>query len=155
MNDILGLDKNKTKEIADKLNVLLSNYSVFYQNTRGSHWNIKGGEFFELHEKFEELYDDLAEKIDAIAERIATLGHIPSHSFSGYLKITTIKESGIIEDGEEAVREILNSFKVIFKLQRELLDLSDDAKDEATNALMSDFISAQEIQVWMYNAFLS
>ena len=49
----IGLDNEKTKKLADNLNTLLANYSVFYQNTRGFHWNIKGDSFFELHEKFE------------------------------------------------------------------------------------------------------
>ena len=57
-------NSDKTKKLADKLNILLANYSVFYQNTRGFHWNIKGDTFFELHVKFEELYDDLVIKID-------------------------------------------------------------------------------------------
>lgn len=39
--DRIGLDSNKTKKLAEKLNDLLANYSVFYQNTRGYHWNIK------------------------------------------------------------------------------------------------------------------
>ena len=60
----IGLDKSKSKELAQKLNILLANYSIFYQNTRGYHWNIKGQKFFELHLKFEELYTDLLLKID-------------------------------------------------------------------------------------------
>ena len=39
-------------------------------------------------------------------------------------------------------------------MQRELLTLSADANDEGTNALMSDYIRAQEKLVWMYSAFL-
>ncbi len=42
---IIGLKEADCKKIAEKLNVLLANYSVFYQNTRGSHWNIKGDQF--------------------------------------------------------------------------------------------------------------
>ena len=45
----IGLDKTKAKHLAEKLNELLSNYSIFYQNARGYHWNIKGDKFFELH----------------------------------------------------------------------------------------------------------
>lgn len=71
----IGLDKNAAKELAIKLNELLANYSIFYQNTRGFHWNIKGQKFFELHLKFEELYNDLLLKIDEVAERILTLGY--------------------------------------------------------------------------------
>ena len=55
----IGLDKEKSKSLADQLNDLLANYSIFYQNTRGYHWNIQGEKFFELHLKFEELYNSL------------------------------------------------------------------------------------------------
>ena len=51
----IGLDKEKSKILADGLNNLLADYMMFYQNTRGLHWNIKGEKFFELHMKFEEL----------------------------------------------------------------------------------------------------
>jgi starvation-inducible DNA-binding protein len=66
----IGLDPDQSKELAQKLNQLLANYSIFYQNTRGFHWNIKGQNFFELHLKFEELYNDLLLKIDEIAEEM-------------------------------------------------------------------------------------
>jgi starvation-inducible DNA-binding protein len=151
----IGLDSSKVEEISKKLNNLLSNYSIFYQNLRGYHWNIKGQEFFELHTKFEELYDDIFVKIDEVAERILTLGHTPSHCYSDYLKNSEIKESGLVADGKLAVESILFSFKIIIKLQREILSLSGDADDEGTNAKMSDYIREQEKLVWMYSSFLN
>ena len=150
----IGLNEAKTKELAQKLNVLLANYSIFYQNTRGLHWNIKGEKFFELHLKFEELYNDLLLKIDEVAERILTLGYTPEHNYSKYANHSAIKESEKISDGTEAVRLILDAFKSVIILQREILALSADADDEGTNALMSDYIRFQEKQVWMYSAFL-
>jgi starvation-inducible DNA-binding protein len=42
----IGLENSQVKELIDKLNDLLANYQVFYQNTRGFHWNIKGHKFF-------------------------------------------------------------------------------------------------------------
>ena len=151
----IGLDQKKSAKLAEKLNELLSNYSVFYQNTRGYHWNIKGEKFFELHLKFEELYNDLFLKIDEVAERILTLEHTPEHNYSGYRKISSIKESNDVSNGMKAVADILQSFKIIISLQRELLVLSAEAGDEGTNALMSDYIRMQEKLVWMYSAFLN
>lgn len=150
----IGLDIKKSKKLAEKLNDLLANYSIFYQNTRGYHWNIKGDKFFELHLKFEELYNDLLLKIDEVAERILTLGYNPNHNYSDYRKVAEVKESRQVSDGKKAVKNILDSFATIIGLQRELLDLSDDANDEGTNALMSDYIREQEKLVWMYSAFL-
>lgn len=151
----IGLDANKAKKLADKLNELLANYSIFYQNTRGYHWNIKGDKFFELHVKFEELYTDLLLKIDEVAERIRTLGHVPTHAYTDYISISTIKESKQVSDGLKAVAGILESFKILISLQRELLSMSAETGDEGTNALMSDYIRAEEKLVWMYSAFLA
>lgn len=150
----IGLDKDKSEKLAKKLNKLLANYSIFYQNTRGFHWNIKGEKFFELHVKFEELYNDLLLKVDEVAERILTLGYTPEHNYSAYTKTSTITESPKITDGIKAVEYILESFKTVILLQREILALSGVANDEGTNALMSDYIRMQEKLVWMYSSFL-
>lgn len=149
-----GLDQAKAQELAQGLDDLLANYSVFYQNTRGYHWNIKGNKFFELHTKFEELYTDLFTKIDELAERILTLGHTPDHSFTSYVKKSEIVEKEDVSDGTKAVRDILAAFQVLLKKQRHLLHVSDEAGDEGTNALMSDYITEQEKLVWMYAAYL-
>lgn len=151
---IIGLEDKHSKTIAEKLNILLANYSVFYQNTRGAHWNIKGEQFFTLHPKFEELYDSLVLKIDEIAERILTLGATPHHNYSDYLKLSTIKESQEVSDATKCVEEILAAFKTLITLQREILELAGETGDEATNSQMGDYITEQEKEVWMYNAYL-
>lgn len=150
----IGLNVEKSAQLADKLNALLANYQLLYMNARGYHWNIKGEKFFELHLKFEELYTDLQVKIDEVAERILTLAHSPLHSYTDYLKRSSVKENINVSDGKVALQNILDSFEVIITLQREILDLSADANDEGTNALMSDYIREQEKLVWMYSAYL-
>ncbi len=151
----IGLDAKKSAELADLLNDLLANYSTFYQNVRGYHWNIKGEKFFELHLKFEELYNDLFIKIDEVAERILTLGHAPAHKFSSYLSSSQIAEQNEVEDGYRSVEDILSAFKILLTKQRRLLDFSSEINDEGTNAQMSDYIREQEKLVWMYTAFMA
>ncbi len=151
----IGLDMKGSKDLSQKLNELLANYSIFYQNTRGCHWNIKGEKFFELHLKFEELYNDILLKIDEVAERILTLGHSPEHNYSEYKKHSSIKESKHVSDGKEAVKGILDSFKTVISLQREIMATAQKLEDEGTSALMSDYIRAQEKMVWMYSSFMN
>ena len=150
----IGLDKEKTQNLIGDLGDLLANYSIFYQNIRGFHWKIKGNNFFELHLKFEELYNDLFIKIDDVAERILTLGGEPQHNFSKYLAKSDINEFGTEFDGEVAVEEILNSFKVLLTKQRTILETASEISDEGTTALMSDYIREQEKLVWMYSSYL-
>jgi len=153
-NNQIGLATDKASELADKLNTLLANYQLFYVNSRALHWNIKGEKFFELHQKFEELYLDSFEKVDEIAERILTLDHTPLHTFTDYLKVAKIKEAAHISGARESVQTVLNGYKTLLELEREILELSGDLNDEGTNALMSDYIREQEKSVWMYSAFL-
>src|SRR6478736_2597194 len=87
----IGLSKHEADNLAYELNVLLSNFQVYYQNLRGLHWNIRGKRFFDLHVKFEELYNDSQLKIDMIAERVLTLGGVPLHTFEDYMKENKLK----------------------------------------------------------------
>jgi starvation-inducible DNA-binding protein len=151
----IGIDNIKSQELASMLNELLANYQVFYTNVRGFHWNIRGEKFFELHVKFEELYDDLIIKIDEIAERILTLGHQPEYRYSEYIKVSEISEASQTEDGMKDVAHLIYSFSKLIKKQRAILDASDEADDEGTNSLMSDYIREQEKLVWMYTAYLN
>jgi starvation-inducible DNA-binding protein len=151
----IGLDRNQSVQLIEKLNTLLANYQVFYQNTRGFHWNIKGDKFFELHLKFEELYNDLQLKIDEIAERILTLGGTPMHSFKTYLENAQVKPVENESNGPTCVEHILDAFKVLIEQERVILKLSDDINDEGTNSLASDYIREKEKLVWMYSSFLS
>ncbi len=150
----IGLDENKSQALASKMNPLLAAYQIFYMNARGFHWNIKGDKFFELHAKFEELYTDLLVKIDEVAERILTLGVTPLHTFDDYNRESVVKTASNVSAGTEAVNLILDAFRKILVLEREILTLSAEAGDEGTNALMSDYIREKEKLVWMYSAYL-
>jgi starvation-inducible DNA-binding protein len=155
MNELnrIGLNTEKSNELAVLLNDLLADYSIFYQNVRGCHWNVQGDKFFELHIKFEELYNNLLLKIDDIAERILTLGFRPNYQFSHYLKAASIKESNEVVDGHKSVMQILESLQILLSKQRILLDKSTEINDIGTNTLMTDYITEQEKLVWMYSAY--
>lgn len=150
----IGLHESSASQLAERLNVLLSNYQLFYMNVRGYHWNVKGPNFFELHVKFEEFYTDLLAKVDEVAERILTLGHQPVHAYSDYFRLATIEEAKNVTDGEACVRGVLKGYQTLIELQRELLSMASDADDEGTAAQMSDYIREQEKTIWMLNAYL-
>ena len=155
MKNAIGIETHQADQLVEKLNDLLANYMVFYQNTRGLHWNIKGNKFFELHLKFEELYNNLLLKVDEVAERILTLGGVPVHTFDDYTRASSIMALKNVSQPAEAVKSLLDVFQILILKQRELLDLAAEANDEGTNALMSDYIREQEKMVWMYSAYIT
>ena len=152
---VLGLDKNKSIALVKELNTLLANFQIYYQNVRGLHWNIKGKNFFELHVKFEEFYTDSQLKVDLIAERILTLQGTPLHTFDDYIKAAKVPVGKNISKDVAAVELVIESLAELLKIEREILELSDNADDEGTNSMMSDFIAEQEKTIWMLNAWLA
>ncbi|MCV6630890.1 MAG: DNA starvation/stationary phase protection protein [Flavobacteriaceae bacterium] len=151
----LGLAVDKVPTLINELNELLANYQIYYQNLRGVHWNIKGKMFFDLHAKFEEHYTDANMKVDEIAERILTLGGVPLHTFEAYTNAAKVPVGKNVSQDEEAVKLVVASISELLKIERNLLETSDDANDEGTNSLISDFITEHEKTLWMFKAWLN
>ena len=153
--DYIKLDAEKTAKNVACLQQLLADYQVFYANLRGYHWNVKGSGFFALHGKLEEWYDDAADKVDEIAERILTLGGVPENRPGEYLKKAGIPSVGNVSSSETVVTNVLNDLSRLIAQERELKTLADQAGDEGTSAMLSDYIRSQEKMTWMLTAFLS
>ncbi len=155
INELLGLKQQESTELVNELNTLLANYQLFYQNLRGFHWNVKGEKFFELHLKFEELYNDAVVKVDEIAERILTLGGTPMHAFTDYVSTAQIKTAKNVSNGNECMQLTLENMATIVRAEKAMLPLAQEADDEGTITLLTDYISQQEKTVWMLNSWLS
>lgn len=141
-------------KLIDKLNVLLSDYQIYYQNLRGFHWNIQGKHFFQLHEKFEELYLDTAAKVDEIAERILTIDGKPLHTFEDYVANSTISPKKDVHDGEAAVLGIKTDLDELIALQNEIKELAAESDDNATEDMMIGYNEQQQKTRWMMKAWL-
>ena len=152
--DFLGLDNAKVQPVAQALNQLLADYQVFYANLRGFHWNVRGKGFFTLHEAYEKLYNTVAEQVDEVAERILQLGERPENRYSEYLKVSNLKEDGFEREGRHALDRVLETFKTLIAQARAIIELANEANDDVTAALMSDYLKGQEKLIWMLLSFL-
>ncbi len=152
-NDI-GLEIKDSKVLAKKLNELLANYEIYYQNLRNFHWNVTGPNFFELHAKFEELYNAANLGVDEVAERILTLGIRPLSSYDEYIKNATIKEAKEVHDAKQMVEIVRDNLNTLLNLEREVLEIAAEQNDEGTVSMMSEYITGKEKVVWMLSAYL-
>ncbi|MDG3581851.1 Dps family protein [Galbibacter pacificus] len=149
----LDLDNGKTEKTVFELNVLLSDYHVYYQKLRNFHWNIFGKNFFDLHEKFEELYNDAKLKVDEIAERILTLRHQPVSNLSKYLEISNLKESSSDKTDIEMIEILLKDHGTILKQMRKVVKTAEAGDDEGTIDLIGAYIRELEKTSWMLDAW--
>ena len=58
------------------LNRQLADTFDLYSQTKQAHWNVKGINFFPLHELFDKLAEQVLDYVDLLAERATTLGGI-------------------------------------------------------------------------------
>lgn len=150
----LGFSALDTIEITQGLNQLLANYHIHYQKLRNFHWNVKGNDFFELHEKFEELYNQSREHIDEIAERIRVFGQTPMSTLAEYLDHAEIKEVKKELTGDEMVAEVLLDMRVLLTDMTEAVNVARENEDTGTEDMLTSYIKVLEKHHWMLSAWL-
>jgi starvation-inducible DNA-binding protein len=151
----LGWSTEETESITKVLNELLANYSVHYQKLRNYHWNVKGSDFFDLHERFEQQYNEARENIDEIAERIRVFGKTPMSTMAEYLATAEIKETGSDLPSDLMVREVLSDFLIMLEYLFAVVDVAVDLGDSGTEEMVKGFIHNIEKHHWMLTAFLA
>ena len=136
--------------ITEDLNLFLSNLNVFYRKLQNYHWNIKGEDFFNVHEKLEEYYNDLNEQIDEIAEHILIIDGQPLGTMSDYLEITQIKEAQNEKICSRKIFEaILKDYNILIENATKIKEDADNEKRYATSALMDEYLQDFSKKVWM------
>lgn len=151
----LGFSALDTIEITQGLNQLLANYSVHYQKLRNFHWNVKGNDFFRLHEKFEELYDEARGHIDDIAERIRVFGQMPMSTMGEYIENAEIKEIRKELPAREMVVEVLLDIRILLSDMHSVVHTAQESDDTGTEDMLTSYIQGLEKHHWMLSAWLN
>ncbi|MHA3825582.1 Dps family protein [Mycoplasma sp. BRA285] len=76
----------------NELITLQASLFLLQAKIKNFHWNLKGSDFFEIHEQLDKLYDDTAEQLDAVAEKLLMLGYNALGSYQEASKHSLIKE---------------------------------------------------------------
>lgn len=151
----LGWTTEEIANICAALNQLLANYSVHYQKLRNYHWNVKGNDFFDLHQEFESQYTEALKAIDEIAERIRIFQETPVSTLREYLDMSAIKETTPSINAELMVREILSDYTILLEDMFTIVDIAVNQRDSGTEKMVKDFIHTIEKRHWMLSAFLA
>lgn len=69
-----GLDEDTRRSVVIMLNQRLADASDLFSQTKHAHWNVKGSNFFQLHQLFDELAEIVEAHVDLLAERATALG---------------------------------------------------------------------------------
>jgi starvation-inducible DNA-binding protein len=143
-----------TQQITSELNGLLADYMVYYQKLRNYHWNVKGHEFFKLHEEFEMGYVAAAEWADSIAERILALGERPYSTMKSFLDNAHLDEDAESPHWRTMVQNLVGDIESLNKRSINIIETAENAHDRTTANLLDGIVDAQEERLWMFRTFL-
>ena len=144
-----------SKDLTNTLNQLVADMTVFYQKLRHYHWNVKGPEFFRLHEKFELIYTEVGDVIDELAERIVGLDGVPLHTLSSMLDTTSLKEDSENPEADVMVKRTVKDIKALVKELQAGIEESEGAVDRTTANLLDGIKDGLEAHLWMLKAWQS
>src|SRR5512143_168390 len=76
LNTRNDLPQESRQEMIQLLNEQLADLFDLFSQTKQAHWNVKGPNFYQLHELYDELAGRLLSHVDLVAERATALGGV-------------------------------------------------------------------------------
>jgi len=120
-----------------------------------AHWNVKGMDFYQLHELFDEMASELEEFIDLIAERVTALGGLAMGTARIAASESTLPEFPFdILEGKDHVTALADRYAPYARTIREAIDQTDDLGDADTADLYTEVSRAIDKRLWFLEAHL-
>ncbi|QDH93901.1 hypothetical protein SEA_EVY_33 [Streptomyces phage Evy] len=107
-----------------------------------SHWNLRGREFFFLHEKLDELYSDITEYADLIAERARANGWYLAPKVAYEMSGESVSYQQVVDGTVSSLRGLTHV------LQNAILNITDDL---ATQDVLIEVKRGVDKWLWMFN----
>ncbi len=121
-----------------------------------AHWNVKGLEFFQLHELFDEMAGEVEEYGDMVAERITALGAIAYGTARIAAEQSPLPEYPLgAVDGVEHVTALAERYALYAKHLREGIETTDAAGDADTADLYTEISRTIDKRLWFLEAHLT
>jgi starvation-inducible DNA-binding protein len=140
-------------ELIQQLNRTLSNIQVLYIKLHNYHWNVKGPNFFNIHNLTEEYYNYFGEQFDEVAERILQLQAKPLTTLQEYTGNATLKEESRKDFSHgEVIQNLIADFRVVHQDFQKLSTLASENEDSTTAALADENLQWLEKALWMLQA---
>lgn len=137
------------------LNQQLADTFDLYSQTKQAHWNVKGAQFFPLHQLFDELAKELAEHADLLAERVTALGS----SAMGTVRMAAGASRLVDWPGDatadlHCVELLADRFAAVAATTRAAIDLAAAGGDAVTADLCTEIARGLDKRLWFLEAHL-
>ena len=143
------------KSVIDLLNEELADTFDLYSQVKQAHWNVKGPQFFQLHELFDDIAEQLLGHVDDIAERVTTLGG----TAMGTAKMAAAASRldpypDNIAAGTDHLAELVRRFAVVAAAVRAAASEAEELDDISTSDLFVEVSRSIDKSLWFLEAHL-
>lgn len=142
-------------KVVTQLNQIQADANILYVAFHAYHWNVKGFQFFAIHNYTEEAYDAMSELFDDVAERAIQLGGKPllcPKCFHETAKAP--KELKDVYTAEEVTSLMLDAYKYLLGEFKKLNSYAEEASDYGTAAMAQEKMAEYEKTIWMLTSTL-
>ncbi|MBH8554555.1 DNA starvation/stationary phase protection protein Dps [Nostocaceae cyanobacterium CENA357] len=123
--------------------------------TKQAHWNVKGTDFYQLHELFDEMAGELNEYVDMVAERVTALGGYAFGTARLAAANSILPEYPLdILAGIDHVTALADRYAAYAKHIREAIDKTNDLGDADTADLYTEVSRTIDKRLWFLEAHL-
>jgi starvation-inducible DNA-binding protein len=151
----IDLDVETRQQIVALLNQQLADTFDLYSQTKQAHWNVKGPQFFQLHELFDKLAAELLDHVDTIAERSTTLGGTALGTARMAAANSRLPEySAVTIAGRESVEALVERYAELAATTRVAIDRADELGDIDTSDLFTGVSRGLDKSLWFLEAHL-
>lgn len=143
------LSSNAAKSVKDALNAILADSFALYLKTKNFHWHVSGPHFRDYHLMLDEQAAQIFASTDDIAERVRKTGNVTLRSIGDIARHQTLKDNDQdFVPPDDMLKELRNDNLKLVESLREAKDIADDAKDNATSAMIDDWTDQAERRAW-------
>jgi starvation-inducible DNA-binding protein len=149
----IDLEPDVRGPLIDLLNQQLADTFDLFSQAKQAHWNVKGAQFFQLHELFDRLAGELAAQADLIAERVTALGGLALGTVRMAAQRSRLNECDIhAMDGMATVDALATRFAALAASTRMAIQIADEHGDAATADLLTEVSRALDKSLWFLEA---
>ncbi|NDJ18352.1 DNA starvation/stationary phase protection protein Dps [Myxacorys almedinensis] len=151
----IDMAANVRSETIDILNQTLASTLDLKTQVKQAHWNVKGMDFYQLHELFDEMASELEEFVDLVAERVTALGGTAFGTARIAAQTSALPEYPVeILDGKSHVTALADRYAIYAKIVRDGIASTDDLGDADTADLYTEVSRAIDKRLWFLEAHL-
>lgn len=143
------LASNSRGAVAAHLNRALANAFVLYLKTKNFHWHVSGPHFRDYHLLLDAQAAQILASTDRMAERVRKTGGTTLRSIGHIQRLQSIEDNDLsfVHPADMLLELRTDNLKMVAEL-RELKEVADAARDNATSALVDELTDAAEERAW-------